>query len=47
MREEDEPRLFLPINRRQAVLDEPVLLRAWPLVQLGIGYAETEHPVIH
>jgi hypothetical protein len=28
------------------VLDELVLLGARPPVQLGVGHAETEHPVI-
>lgn len=47
MREEDEPRLFLAIDGGEAVLNELVLFRAWPPVQLRVGYAETEHAVIH
>lgn len=47
MGEEDEPRLFLPVDGGEAVLDELVLLGAWPPVELGVGYAETEHAVVY
>jgi hypothetical protein len=47
VRREDEPRLVLPVHRREALLDERVLRRALPPVVLRVGDAEPEHPVVH
>lgn len=46
MCEEDEPGLLLPVDRRQAMLDELVLLSSRPPVLFGVGYAESEHAVV-
>jgi len=46
VREEDEPRLLLPVHRRQALLDELVLLGARPPVLFGVCDAEPEHAVV-
>jgi hypothetical protein len=47
VRREDEPRLVLPVHRREAVLDPLVLRRALPPVVLRVGDAEPEHAVVH
>jgi hypothetical protein len=46
VREEDEPRLLLPVDGRQAPLDEPVLLGPGPPVLLRVSDAEPEHAVV-
>jgi len=46
VREEDEPSLLLPVHRRQALLDEPVLLGPRPPVLFGVCDAEPEHAVV-
>ncbi|BAT06395.1 Os08g0530801, partial [Oryza sativa Japonica Group] len=47
VRREDEPRLVLPVHRRQALLDELVLVGTLPPVVLRVRDAEPEHPVVH
>uniref|UniRef100_A0A0A9DMF7 Uncharacterized protein n=1 Tax=Arundo donax TaxID=35708 RepID=A0A0A9DMF7_ARUDO len=47
VRREDEPRLVLPVHRREAVLNELVLCRALPPVVLSVRDAEPEHAVVH
>jgi hypothetical protein len=46
VREEDEPWLLLPVHGGQALLDELVLLGAWPPVLFRVGDAEPEHAVV-
>jgi hypothetical protein len=46
VREEDEPRLLLPVDRRQALLDELVLLGPRPPVLFRVCDAEPEHAVV-
>jgi len=46
MSDEYQPRLFLPVDRGEAVLDELVLLRAFPPVVLAVRNAEPKHAII-
>lgn len=46
MSDEYQPRLLLPVNRGEAVLDELVLLRAFSPVMLAVRDTEPEHAVI-
>jgi len=46
MSDEYQPWLLLPVDRGEAVLDELVLLCAFPPVMLAVRDAEPEHAII-
>lgn len=46
MSKEDQPRLFLPVYRCQAVFNEVILLSSLPPVVFCISYAEPEHTIV-